>query len=74
VEDLDEITSILRGSVKVSSLLDVDFSIYPRVVQRENTVRFIAESSKAKFYEWDFGDGDIKSKADFKITHSYSKS
>jgi len=74
VEDLDEISDIVRGSVKVNSLLDVDFSIYPRVVQRENTVRFIAESSKAKFYEWDFGDGDIKSKAGSKITHSYSKS
>ncbi|MDQ7022514.1 MAG: PKD domain-containing protein [Candidatus Gracilibacteria bacterium] len=61
VEDLDDITSTLRGSVKVSSLLDVDFSIYPRVVQREKTVRFIAESEEAEFYTWDFGDGENKS-------------
>jgi len=74
VEDLDEITSILRSSVKVNSLLDVDFSIYPRVVQREQTVRFIAESKEAKFYEWDFGDWEVKSKASSKISHTYNKS
>ena len=74
VEDLDEITDIRKGTVKVSSLLDVDFAIYPRVVQREKTVRFIAESKQADFYTWDFGDGVIKSSKSSKISHSYSKS
>lgn len=74
VEDLDEMTSTLRSSVKINSILDIDFSIYPRVVQREKTVRFIAESKQAEFFTWNFGDGEIKSTKSSKITHSYSKS
>jgi hypothetical protein len=54
VEDPDDIVNIKRSSVNIKSILSLDFSIYPRVVQRDTTVRFIAESPEAKFYTWDF--------------------
>ena len=74
VEDPDGLTSIIRKSVKVKSILSLDFSIYPRVVQREKVVRFRADSQNAKFYTWDFGDGEVKSTKSSKISHSYKKS
>jgi len=60
VEDLDEITSIKKQSVSVKSTLSVDFAMYPRVIQREKFIKLVANSLEAKFYEWDFGDGEKK--------------
>ncbi|MDP2395458.1 MAG: hypothetical protein Q8S84_08900 [bacterium] len=54
MEDPDNIISQKKLKVPVKSLLSVEFFIFPRVAQRTNSVRFVAESSQAKFYEWDF--------------------
>jgi hypothetical protein len=35
VEDPDELISVKRGDVNVYSILALDFSTYPRVIQRE---------------------------------------
>ncbi|MDP2090787.1 MAG: PKD domain-containing protein [Candidatus Gracilibacteria bacterium] len=74
VEDPDNIISQKKLKVPVKSLLSVEFFIFPRVAQRTNSVRFVAESSQAKFYEWDFGDGNKKSGNNDTISHSYDKS
>lgn len=74
VTDLDNITSQTSQKVKVSSLLSVEFSAFPRVAQRESIIRFNAQSPEARFYEWDFGDGQKSGGRDDQITHSYDKS
>jgi hypothetical protein len=74
VEDLDNMVTIKRSSVKINSILALDFSIYPRVAQRNTSVRFISDSPEAKFYTWNFWDDFVKSESDSKITHKFLKS
>ncbi|MCD5380863.1 PKD domain-containing protein, partial [Candidatus Gracilibacteria bacterium] len=74
VEDLDGIKSIKKQSVSVNSTLSLDFETYPRVIQREGFIKFVANSPEAKFYEWDFGDGEKKSGSADIINHSYTRS
>ena len=74
VEDLDEITSIKKQSVSVKSTLSVDFAMYPRVIQREKFIKLVANSLEAKFYEWDFGDGEKKAWSKDTLNHIYNKS
>jgi len=47
-------TSTKTDKIKISSILSVEFFAFPRVVQRENPIRFVADSPEANFYEWDF--------------------
>ena len=74
VEDLDEITAIQKDSVNITSTLSLDFESFPRVIQREGSIKLVANSPDARFYEWDFGDGQAKAWADSTLTHSYSRS
>jgi hypothetical protein len=43
--------------VRISSLLSVEFEAFPRVSQVDQAIRFVANSPKAQYFEWDFGDG-----------------
>ncbi len=74
VKDPEWISSQKNEKVDVKSILSVDFRILPRVAQRENYVRFIAVSPEAKFYEWDFWDGNIVWWKNESISHKYEKS
>ena len=74
VEDPDKITSIKKWSVKINSILSVEFFVFPRVTQREKTIRFVSSSPEAQFYEWDFWDWIKKWWRDASISHSYKKS
>jgi hypothetical protein len=47
-------TSTKTEKIKVNSILSVEFFAFPRVVQREKPIRFVADSPEANFYEWDF--------------------
>ena len=74
VTDPDNISSQKSDKVRISSILSVDFAILPRVVNREQTVRFQATAPEATFYEWDFGDGQKQWGASDTMTHKYSES
>lgn len=74
VTDPEGISSQVTKKVNVNSILSVDFGIYPRVAQREWTVRFVADSPEATVYEWDFGDGKVVGGRTGQISHKYSKS
>ncbi len=74
VEDLDEITSIKKQAVTVKSTLSVDFATYPRVIQREKFIKLVGHSPEAKFYEWDFGDGEKKAWSKDTLNHTYNRS
>lgn len=74
VTDPDGISHAKTQKVNVKSVLDVDFTAYPRVIQREQFVRFVGESKNAEFFEWDFGDGEKEGGRDDKISHVYKKS
>ena len=74
VEDPDNITSVSKKSVMVNSTLSLDFETYPRVIQREGFIKLVANSPEAKFYEWDFGDGQKKSWTDDILNHSFTRS
>ncbi len=74
VRDPDNITSIKKSKVEVKSILSVEMSAFPRVIQRESFIRFVAESPEAEIYEWDFWDGVKKWGSDDSINHTYLKS
>lgn len=73
-EDPDGISSQKKDKVTIKSILSVDFFAFPRVTQRLNNIKFVSESPEAKFYEWDFWDGDTKWWSNSEITHSYDRS
>ncbi|MDD3793493.1 MAG: PKD domain-containing protein [Candidatus Gracilibacteria bacterium] len=73
VTDPDDITSTKTDKIKINSILSVEFFAFPRVVQREKTIRFVADSVEANFYEWDFGDGIKEGGKDDNISHIYKK-
>jgi len=74
VTDPDWIISTKNEKISIKSLLSVDFSIFPRVAQRSNVVRFVVDSPEARFYEWDFWDGVTKSWKEWNISHEYNQS
>jgi len=74
VTDPDNITIQEKKKVNVDSILSVDFSILPRVSQREQNIKFFANSSEAKVFEWDFWDWEKKWWREEKVYHSYKKS
>ncbi len=74
VIDPDGVMSIKKWEVKIDSILSVEMFAFPRVIQREWFIKFVAESPEAEVFEWNFGDGQ-KTGGDFdKITHTYDKS
>jgi len=74
VQDPDSISDIKKSKVDIKSILSVEFFAFPRVAQREKTVRFVSSSPEAKFYEWDFGDWVTKWWKDENMSHVYKKS
>jgi len=74
VTDPDGILTIKQWTVDVDSILSVEMFAFPRVIQRENFIKFTAESPEAEVFEWDFGDGKTQWGALDKVTHTYDKS
>ncbi len=74
VRDPDSISSQKKEKVSIKSILSVDFFAFPRVAQRNTTIRFVSESPEARFYEWDFWDGNTKWWKDENISHKFAKS
>jgi len=74
VFDTDEVSGVKQQKVRISSVLSVEFFPFPRVVQRNGFVRFVATSPNARYFEWDFGDGTKKSLNTNKVEHIYEKS
>lgn len=74
VTDLDGITAIKKWTVSIDSILSVEMFAFPRVIQREWFIKFVAESPEAEVYEWDFGDGKQTGGSLDKVTHTYEKS
>jgi len=73
VIDPDQMSSIKTSKVRINSILAVELFTFPRVIQREWFIKFVASSEKAKLFEWDFGDGERKSGTNNKIEHIYKK-
>jgi len=75
VEDPDNIEWVKRWKVEVLSDLSVDFSTNPRAIKRWESIFFEANSPKAQFFEWDFGDWEKSTGwVEEKISHKYEKS
>ncbi len=74
VTDPDGITSVKKWEVVIDSILSVEMYAFPRVIQRNSFIKFVAESPEAEVYEWDFGDGKTTGWNFDKITHTYEKS
>jgi len=74
VTDPDGITSIKKWDVKIDSILSVEMFAFPRVIQREWFIKFVAESPEAEVYEWDFWDGNKRGWSLDKVTHTYEQS
>ncbi len=74
VTDPEGIVNQKNTKVDIRSILSVDFNIFPRVSQRDKTIRFIADSPEAKFYEWDFGDWIKEGWSNWTISHVFKKS
>lgn len=74
VRDPDNIVALKKGKVDVNSILSVEMFAFPRVIQRESFIRFVAESPEAEIYEWDFGDGTQKWWSEDTINHTFNKS
>ncbi|MDD2907989.1 MAG: PKD domain-containing protein [Candidatus Gracilibacteria bacterium] len=74
VTDPDDMSAQNTQKISIKSTLSVEFFAFPRVSQREKPVRLVADSPKASFYEWDFGDGEKEGGKTDTITHTFSKS
>ena len=74
VIDPDDMSWLKTQKVKVTSILSVDLFTFPRVVQRWSYIKFVASSSNARTFEWDFWDWTKKSSSTDKIDYIYSKS
>lgn len=74
VTDLDGITAIKKWTVEINSILSVDMFAFPRVIQRNGFIKFVAESPEAELFEWDFWDGKRTGWTLDKVTHTYEKS
>ena len=74
VTDPDGISSLKKQDVQIKSLLAVEVFAFPRVIQREWFIKFVAEAPTADIFEWDFGDGKQTWGTSETITHTYNKS
>lgn len=74
VTDPDDMTSQNTQKISIKSILSVEFFTFPRVVQREKSIRFVADSPRASFYEWDFWDNKKEWGKNDTITHIFNKS
>ncbi len=74
VIDPDDISSQKKGKIKIDSLLNLDFFIFPRVSQVWSFVKFVAESPNATFYEWSFWDNVVDWWSKNTMTHRYKES
>lgn len=74
VRDPDNIVSLKKSKVQIDSILSVETFAFPRVIQRESFIRFVAESPEAEIFEWDFGDGTQKGGNKETINHTFNKS
>ena len=74
VTDTDNMSAIKTEKINIKSLLSVDFNIFPRVSQVGKTIRFMADSSKAQYFEWDFWDWTKKWETSDTVTHTFTKS
>ncbi len=73
VLDSDWMSSKISNSIDIKSVLWVDFKASPWVALVWTKITFSAKSDKARFFKWDFGDGNKKSWSNSRITHSYKK-
>ena len=73
VTDPDDLSTQKSQKISISSVLSVDLNAFPRVSQVWGLMKFIADSPNAKFYEWDFGDGETRAWVDDNVTHSYKR-
>ncbi len=74
VEDPDWLISQKQEKVKVNSILSLDFDIFPRVSQITNSIRFRSVSPEARFYEWDFWNGDKISWKEWTVSYKFEQS
>jgi PKD repeat protein len=64
----------IEKTFEVTSILDVNMSVMPRVSPIWTTVTLIGRSENADFYEWNMGDGSPVINGDSKIIqHIYKK-
>ncbi len=74
VTDPDDMSAQVSEKVNIKSLLSLDFYPYPRVSQINKNLQFVADSQYAKYFEWDFWDGNIEWWTSEKISHSFKES
>jgi len=54
VTDPDGIRDTKKDTVEIDSILSVEMFAFPRVIQRENFIKFTANAPEAEVFEWDF--------------------
>lgn len=74
VMDPDGIMTSKKTDITIDSLLSVKVNAFPRVIQRNGFIKFVAESPQAEVFEWDFGDGKTSGWNFDKVTHTYETS
>ncbi|MDP5038980.1 MAG: PKD domain-containing protein, partial [Candidatus Gracilibacteria bacterium] len=74
VTDPDGLVNTSNSTVRINSVLDVDFGIFPRIAKRGNLVKFIGNSSNAKYFEWDFGDTETSNTVTNSTSHVFKNS
>lgn len=74
VTDPEGITATKKSDIVIDSLLSVEMFALPRVIQRNGSIKFVAQSPEAEVYEWDFGDGKTSGGTQESVTHSYKTS
>ncbi|MCH8518722.1 PKD domain-containing protein [Candidatus Gracilibacteria bacterium] len=74
VIDPDGLRDMKQEQVRIESILSVNFQAFPRVIQREGVMRFVAEAPEAEVFEWDFGDGRTIGGSQSTVSHTYDRS
>ncbi len=74
VIDSDWMSDEFSRNVNIKSVLWVDFEANPWVSLVWKKIIFTAQSEKARFFKWDFGDGTKKSWSNSRLSHVYKKS
>lgn len=74
VIDTDDLQGVIKKSIQINSILSVDFNSLPKIAQIGKTVRFSADASQARYFEWDFWDGNSETSTSRTIQHSFQKS
>ncbi len=74
VRDLDDMTVTEKVKIDINSILSVDFTTYPRAIQREWYIKMDAVSPEAEVFEWNFWDWTQKWWKQSSVTHIYDES